>query len=331
MTDHKGILICSEITKDLVPPTAKELLNTGKRLCTELKEPLSILLIGENIQKAAQEAITLGADIVYISKWDSFVESPPEDYLTIICEICKKINPGIILFSHTDMGREIAPRLAAKLKAGTCLDCTELAIDSETRSLLQTKPVYGGNAVAIWASEHTKPQVVTMRPRADEPAQPDPDRKGETISFSVKIEEAAGKSKILETVKEEAKGMKLEEAKIIVSGGGGIGGKEGFQLLQELAQILGGTIGITRVPRDEGWMPVSLEIGQTGHVVSPDLYIAVGISGAPQHLAGCSSAKCIVAINKDPQAHIFQEADFGIIGDYRKILPPLIDKIKALL
>lgn len=331
MTDHKGLLICGEIIRDHVSAIVKELINTGKRLNTELNEPLSILLIGENIQKAAQEAITLGADVVYISEGSPFVESPPENFLKIIYEVCKKINPGIVLLPHTDLGRDIAPRLAAKLKADACLDCIELAFDSKTGSLHQTKPVYGGNALAIWASGDTHSQVVTMRPRADEPAHPDPARKGKTISFSVKFDNAFRKSTILETVKEDFKGIKLEEAKIIVSGGGGIAGKDGFHLLKELAQVLGGTIGISRVPRDEGWMPASLEIGQTGHIVSPDLYIAVGISGAPQHLAGCSSAKCIVAINKDPQAHIFQEADLGITGDYRKVLPALIEKLKTLL
>jgi electron transfer flavoprotein alpha subunit len=170
-----------------------------------------------------------------------------------------------------------------------------------------------------------------MRPRSSEPAEPDSERQGEIISTSPPAEETSGKTKLIETVKEELKGIGLEEAKVIVAGGGGIGGKEGFELLQELAQLLRGAIGTSRVPCDEGWMPKKLEIGQTGHMVSPSLYIAIGISGAPQHLAGCSGAKCIVAINRDPDAHIFQEADFGIVGNYREALPPLIDKLKIIL
>jgi len=288
------------------------------------------LLIGQNLQEAADEAISLGAEKVYIADGAPYAESLPERYVAIISNVCKQIEPFIILFGQTDMGRDIAPRLSARLGTSVCMDCIELAIDTSTRSLLQTKPVYGGNAMAVWASEDYQPQVVTMRPRAAAPAEPDTSRKGEIVQLIVEVDDSKIKCKLQDRVKEEVKGIKLEEAKVIVTGGGGIGGSEGFQLIKELAQILGGTIGITRVPCDEGWMPVSLEIGQTGHIVSPDLYIAVGVSGAPQHLAGCSGSKCIIAINKDPEAHIFKEADFGIIGDYRKALPLLIEKCKAL-
>jgi len=170
-----------------------------------------------------------------------------------------------------------------------------------------------------------------MRPRSSTPAEPDETREGKIISIKIQVDDSKFKTELLETVEEDVKGIKLEEAKVIVAGGGGIGGREGFEMLEELAQLLGGAVGITRVPRDEGWMPSSQEIGQTGHIVSPDLYIAVGISGAPQHLAGCSGAKNIVAVNKDPQAHIFQEADFGVVGDFREVLPILIEQCKALL
>jgi electron transfer flavoprotein alpha subunit len=139
------------------------------------------------------------------------------------------------------------------------------------------------------------------------------------------------KSKLVETVKEEAEGIKLEEAKVVVAGGGGIGGADGFDMLKELAALFKGALGVTRVPCDEGWMPISLEIGQTGHITSPDLYIAIGISGAPQHMAGCSNSRCIVAINKDPEANIYEVSDFGLVGDYRQALPPFIDKCRELL
>jgi electron transfer flavoprotein alpha subunit len=170
-----------------------------------------------------------------------------------------------------------------------------------------------------------------MRLRSSSPADPDESREGEIIPIKIEADDSSFKTELLEAVEEDVKGVKLEEAKVIVAGGGGIGAREGFEILEELAQILGGAVGITRVPRDEGWMPSSQEIGQTGHIVSPDLYIAVGISGAPQHLAGCSGAKNIVAINKDPQAHIFQEADIGIVGDYREVIPILIEQCRARL
>ena len=331
MTDYQGVLICGELSEDKVSTITRELMNAGRRLSENLSQPLSLLLRGRNISDAAQEGIFLGADKVYTASGPAFFETSPENYLVPIMEACEQSKPLIIIFGHTDMGRDIAPRLAAKMETTICMDCVELAIDPDTQSLQQSKPVYGGNAIAVWTSINYVPQIVTMRPRVSSPAELDSPRKGEVISVVYKDDDTTVKSKLLETVKEEVKGIKLEEAKIIVAGGGGIGGSEGFDLIQELARVLRGTVGISRVPCDEGWMPVGLEIGQTGHMVSPDVYLAVGISGAPQHLAGCSNSKHIIAINKDPDANIFKEADLGLIGDYREILPALIDKIKELL
>jgi electron transfer flavoprotein alpha subunit len=331
MAEYRGVLVCGEVVEGKITTVTKELINAGRKLGDDLKQPLSILFIGKDIQELAEEAVFLGADRVYTVDGAPFAESYPERYAAIMVNVCQQIAPAIILLGQTDMGRDIAPRLAARLGTTVCMDCVELAIDPETRLLLQTKPVYGGNAMAVWVSADYQPQVVSIRPRVVAPAEPDTSRKGEIVPVSIDVDDSMIKGKLLETVKEEVKGIKLEEAKVIVAGGGGIGGSEGFQLLQELAQVLGGTIGVSRVPCDEGWMPVSIEIGQTGHMVSPDLYIAVGISGALQHLAGCSGSKCIVAINKDPEAHIFKEADFGVVSDYREALPPLIEKCKALL
>lgn len=308
----------------------KELITIGRKLSYDLNQALNLLLIGQNLQEAANEATSLGVDIYLVDEFP-FEESLPERHVAIITNFCQQAKPSIILLGQTDMGRGIAPRLAARLDASICMDCVELAIEPETKFLLQSKPVYGGNAMAVWVSANHKPQVVTMRPRVTAPARPDTSGKGKISLITVEIDDSMIKGKLLETVKEEVKGIRLEEAKVIVTGGGGIGSKEGFRLIQELAQILRGAVGISRVPGDEGWMPGNLEIGQTGHTVSPDLYIAVGISGAPQHLAGCSRSKCIVAINKDLEAHIFKEADFGIVGDYREALPPFIEKCKALL
>lgn len=329
MADVQGILICGETVDGKIATITKELVNIGRKLNESIKQPLKLLLIGHNLQEVAAEAVFFGPD-VYLVDDIIFAESIPERYVAIIAEVCQKTAPSIIIFGQTDMGRDVAPRLAARLKAAVCMDCVDMRIDPETGSLLLTKPVYGGNAIAVWTSSDHKPQIVTVRPRTAAPAEPDTSRKGEIIPLTVEVDSSVFKSKLLESVKEESKGVKLEEAKVVVAGGGGIGGSEGFKLLEELAQILGGALGISRVPCDEGWMPANLEIGQTGHVVSPDLYVAVGISGAPQHLAGCSGSKCILAINKNNEAHIFKEADFGIVEDYRKALPPLIEKIKTL-
>ncbi len=329
MADAQGVLICGEAIDGKITSVTKELVSIGTRLNEKLSQPLKLLLIGQNLEEAAAEATSLGPDVYFVDDV-LFAESVPERYVSIMEEVSQEAMPSIIIFGQTDMGRDVAPRLAARLKAGICMDCVDLAIDPETSSLLLTKPVYGGNAMAVWASSDPMPQIVTVRPRTISPAEPDTSRKSEIIPFMVEIDSSVFKSRLLESVKEEAKGIKLEEANVVVAGGGGIGGKEGFELLEELAQILGGALGISRVPCDEGWMAANLEIGQTGHVVNPDLYVAVGISGAPQHLAGCSGSKVIVAINKNPEAHIFKESDFGIVEDYQKALPPLIEKIKIL-
>jgi len=331
MAEYKGVLICGEVIEGKITTVTAELLNTGRKLCNDLNQPLSILFIGKGIKEIAKEAIPLGADKVYTVDDAPFAESVPERHVAIIAKACEQISPSIILLGQTDIGRDIAPRLAARLGTTVCMDCVALAIDTETKSLLQTKPVYGGNAMAVWASEGYQPQVVTMRMRMAAPAEPDTSRKGDVKALTVEVDDSLIKGKLLETVKEEIKGIKLEDAEVIVTGGGGIGGKEGFPLLEELAKILGGTVGITRVPADEGWISSSLEIGQSSHIVGPNLYIAVGVSGALQHLSGCSGSKYIVAINKDPDAHIFKEANFGVVGDYREVLPPLIEKCKALM
>ncbi|MGD2246623.1 MAG: electron transfer flavoprotein subunit alpha/FixB family protein [Candidatus Aminicenantes bacterium] len=331
MSEHSGVLICGETADNNLTGVTAELIHTGRKLCDSLEGQLSLLLIGHDAQSAADEAISFGVDKLYVSGDLLYPESHPEWILSAITHVCGDTQPSIVLFGQTDMGREMAPRLGARLDASVCLDCVGLEIDRETGSLLQTKPVYGGNAVAVWASVDFYPRIVTLRPRSSQPAKPDASRQGDIIRVDMTRENSTLKGKLLETVQEDARGVKLEEAKVVVTGGGGIGGSEGFQPIEELARILHGAVGISRVPCDEGWMPKNLEIGQTGRVVSPDLYIAVGISGAPQHLAGCSDSRCIVAINKDPEAHIFKEADFGIVGDYREALPAFIKKLKSLL
>jgi electron transfer flavoprotein alpha subunit len=331
MTTYQGVLVFSEAVEKEIATINKELLNIGRRLSDDLNEPLSIVLISKDVQEIAKEFIALGADKVYTIDSPSWAEPHPDFYLDVFAQVCQQLKSGIVLLGQTDMGRDVAPRLAARLQTTVTLDCIELTIDPDTKQLLQTKPVYGGNALAIWISELNKPQIVTLRPRSVPPAEPDRSRKGEVIDLSITVDKAMIKSQLVEAVKEEAEGIKLEEAKVIVAGGGGIGGADGFNMLKELAALLKGALGVTRVPCDEGWMPISLEIGQTGHIVSPDLYIAIGISGAPQHMAGCSNSRCIVAINKNPEANIYEVSDFGLVGDYRQALPPFIEKCRELL
>jgi len=329
---RKGkVCICGEFTGGRVTSTTAELIRHGRIISDLFEEALHLILIGEDGYPAGVQAVQLGADRIHLFNGPHFSESHPEAYLARILEAVEQIEPTLILFGQTDMGRELAPRLAARMDASICLDCVKIEFDPENGNLLLTKPVYGGNALAVWISVGDGPQIVALRPRTIEPAEPDSSRKGEILQIETDIDESQFRGELQETVMEEVKGIKLDEAEVIVSGGGGIGGKEGFRLLEELSKILKGAVGISRVPCDEGWMPKSLEIGQTGLVVSPEIYFAVGLSGAPQHMAGCSSSKCIVAINKDAEAHIFQEADYGIVGDYREALPSLIEALKSLL
>jgi electron transfer flavoprotein alpha subunit len=323
-------LICGELKRGKITSVSRELIATGRRLSSVLDQPLDFLLAGENLHPAAEDIIHLGVDHVLVVESPSFAELHPDLSVSIIAEVCRRTNPLLTLFGLTDFGRDMAPRLAARLGACACMDCIGLKIDKENHAIIQTKPVFGGNALAEWTSTTDRPHVVAMRPRTDKQAEPDPSRKGKILPIVIEAGKNEARSRLIETVHQKDGGVSMEEAKSIVAGGGGVGGTEGFGLLQELASLLGGAVGTTRVPSDENWMPKNLEIGQTGHIVSPDLYIAVGISGAPQHLAGCSGSKIIVALNKDPQAPIFREADFGIARDFRKVLPPLIQKIKRL-
>jgi electron transfer flavoprotein alpha subunit len=248
----------------------------------------------------------------------------------MIAKACQEIAPSLVLFGQTDMGRDVAPCLAAASGTVACMDCVKVEAGADKKTLLQTRPVYGGNAMAVLVSEGCPLQVVAMRPRSTPAAELDAARNGEIVALSPVIADSAARVQLIETRKEEIKGIKIEEARVIVSGGGGIGGPEGFKVLEELAQLAGGAVAATRVPCDEGWVPSGIEVGQTGTIVAPDLYIAVGVSGAVQHMVGCSNSKLVVAINRDPDAHIFQEADFGIVGDYKDVVPALTAAIKKI-
>jgi electron transfer flavoprotein alpha subunit len=245
-------------------------------------------------------------------------------------KVVKQTMPQIVLLGQTSIGRDLAPRLAFRLGTAATMDCVELAIDPASKRLLQTKPVYGGNARGIFASE-SDPQIATVRAKAMSPRKRDDSRKGEVVAIEAGLAPSAIRTKVLEKVKEEIEGIKLEDASVVIGGGRGVGSAEGFQQLAELAKLLKGAVGASRPPCDSGWIPDTQQVGLTGKIVTPDLYIAIGISGASQHLAGCSSSKTIVAINRDPEANIFKASHYGIVGDWKKVLPALTEKVKELL
>ncbi len=328
-----GILICAETADGKATATARELLHAGRMLADASGHSLAALVVGRNPDDAAAEAITLGADTAYTIDAPYFFESTPDFYAAVLTRACQEIDPAIVIFGQTDLGRDVAPLLAAQSGGAACMDCVNVAIDPQTKAFLRTRPVYGGNAMAVWSSEGDALAVVALRPRSYPAAEPDGSRQGNIVALETSVPEGAGRMELLETRKEEIKGVKIEDARIVVSGGGGIGGPDGFKMLEELARVAGGVSGAvaaTRVPCDEGWVSHAIEVGQTGTIITPDLYIAVGISGAVQHMVGCADSKVIVAINRDPDAHIFQEADFGIVGDYRQAVPALTGAIKGI-
>ena len=329
--DNKGILLCGEVTEGKLAPITLELLGIGRKLAGQSGEELGILLMGSGIGGLGQEAIAFGADKAYIAD-DPLLENYNSDVCTLVAaNLCQKILPSIVLLGQTDIGIDLAPRLAGRLRGGLSMDCIELAIDLETKLLVQTRPVFGGNALATMISKTARPQMATIRSGSMAPADRDDSRQGEVIAVATTVDPSMVKVKVIQRVKEEVEGIRLEDAEVVVCGGRGIGSRENFEAIWELARILSGTAGGTRAACEGEWLPMTLQIGQTGKIVSPKLYIAVALSGAMQHIAGCSGSKCIVAINKDPEANIFKIAHYGIVSDYKEVLPSLTEKLKELL
>lgn len=330
MAENKGVMVYGEILDGKLASITTELLGCGRQLADQLKEELFCLLVGDKLGEAPQNAVVYGADKVYTVEDALLKEYQTDSYVAVLEKVVKDVSPRILLLGQTSVGRDLAPRLAFRLGTSLSMDCIELSIDPETKLLRQTRPVYGGNARATFVSE-TMPQMATVRQKAMSPLAPDGSRKGEIISVKVELDPAKVRTKVLDTVKEEVTGIKLEDAQVVVAGGRGIGGPEGFKQLEELARVLKGAVGASRPPCDNKWVPDTLQIGLTGKIVTPELYIAVAVSGASQHLAGCSGAKNIVAINKDPEANIFKEARFGVVGDWKQVLPAFTEKVKELL
>ncbi len=330
MADYKGVMVFGETVEGKLASIATELLGCGRKLADELKEELSCLLLGSKISELAKEAIAYGADKVYVVDDSPLKDYQTDTYAPILVEIIKESSPRVLLLGQSTIGRDLAPRLAFKLQTGLSTDCIDLNIDPSTKSLLQTRPVYGGNALATFTSD-TFPQMATVRQKAMSPLEHDDSRKGEVITIPAKIDLSKVKTKITDKIKEEIAGIRLEDAPVVVGGGRGIGGAEGFKQLEELAKLLKGAVGASRPPCDNGWVPTTVQVGLTGKIVTPDLYIAVAVSGASQHLAGCSGSKTIVAINRDPEANIFKEARFGAVGDWKQILPAFTEKVRELV
>ncbi|MDY6965644.1 MAG: electron transfer flavoprotein subunit alpha/FixB family protein [Halobacteriota archaeon] len=328
LTEYSGVLVFCEVAGEITPITL-ELLGIGRKLAYELGEELIAAVLGNNLSEIADEMIHYGADKAYVIDDPLLERYDGNCYAKVLERLSEQVKPDIILMGQTSIGRDLAPRLSFRLKTRLTTDCIDLSIDTESKLLLQTKPVYGGNAIAVYRSE-VKPQIVTVRSRTMSPLAFDETRNGEVITFDAGIDDSLIGTKVLEKVKEDQAGIKLEDADIVVSGGRGIGGPEGFEQIEKLAKLLGGAIGASRPPCDLGWVPSTNQVGLTGKIVIPNLYIAVGISGASQHLAGMSESKKIVAINKDPGANIFKVAHYGVVGDYNEVLPAFLKKLEEI-
>jgi electron transfer flavoprotein alpha subunit len=330
MAEYKGVMTFCEATEGKLASSATELLGGGKKLADALGQELSAVLVGSGISGLAQEIVAFGADKVYVVDAPLLKDYQTDSYVIVMEKVVKQVMPQILIMGQTAIGRDLAPRLAFRLNTAASLGCLELAIDPESKLMLQTKPVYGGNAQAVFVCS-SYPQIATVRAKAMTPLEPDGSRKGEIITIDAGLDPSAIKTRVLEKVPEKVEGIRLEGAKVVVSGGRGIGGAEGFKQLEELARLLKGAVGATRPPCDNGWVPAGAQVGLTGKIITPDLYIAVALSGSSQHMSGCSGSKTIVAINKDPEANVFREARFGVVGDWKKVIPAFTNKLKELL
>lgn len=327
--ESKNLWVVVETEEGVAKNVGYELLSVGRTLADKLDEQLVALVMGKNVQAVAQASIAYGADQVLLVEGDEYetYNTDAATYATVT--LIEKYHPSIVLYGATNNGRDLAPRVACKLETGLTADCTELDIDEETGLLVSTRPTFGGNLMATIMCPDHRPQMSTVRPGVFKKSTPDDSRTGEIVAEDVHIDPSQIRVKLVERIKEVAEAVNLEEAEIIVSGGRGLKDEKGFEMLRELADLLGGTVGASRAAVDAGWIPHAHQVGQTGKNVSPKLYIAVGISGAIQHLAGMSGADTVVAINKDPDAPIFGVADYAVVGDLFEVVPALIEAIRA--
>ena len=328
LKDYKGIWVFIEQKKGKVQSVSYELLGKAQELAKKLSSQVSAVFLGNDIEDQINELIWRGADNVYIVQAPELANFQDEPYTNVLIKLIQKYKPEIFLCGATAIGRSLVSRVAVKINAGLTADCTGLDIDPEKKILLQTRPAFGGNIMATIISPNHRPQMATVRHKVMPPLPVDKQRKGKIIQETFNSAIYASRAKLLDIVEEVESLVNIAEADIIVSGGRGMGGRENFKLLEELARALGAAVGASRAAVDSGWMPYSHQVGQTGRTVAPKIYFACGISGQIQHLVGMQSSKIIIAINKDPDAPIFKVATYGIVADLFQIIPALTKAFK---
>ncbi len=324
-----GIWIFAEQRRGRLAPVALELLGEGRRLAEVLHLPVAAVLFGHQVRDLADELIAGGADSVYLVDHPILSEFVEEPYAAALTALARLHPPEIILAGATYLGRAFIPRVAAALDTGLTADCTAFDIEPQSNLLLQTRPAFGGNIMATILTHRSYPQMATVRPRVMKKLPPQNGRQGNIVQVHLAELDHSFRSRFLQTVSEITETIPLSEAEVIIAGGRGLQEGKNFRLLEELANLLGGTVGATRAAVDAGWISYQHQIGQTGKTVAPKIYFACGISGAAQHMVGMQSSDFIVAINSDPQAPIFQIADIGLVGNVFDIIPALIQQIRA--
>lgn len=328
INEYRGVWVFVEQTEGEPARVSLELLGKGRELADKLGVVLTAFLLGESVQDTAKELIFFGADEVIVADHPLLRDYRTELYTDIISEQAMARKPEVLIVGASPIGRDLAPRLSFRLNAGCTADCTGLDIDEESRLFVSTRPAFGGNVMATIICPEHRPQMSTVRPGVMALPEKDDSREGQIIDLELQLDEDACKVKILESVKGASEGVNIQDAERIVAIGMGAGDKETFDMIKELAELLDGEVGATRFAVEAGWVSHDRQIGQTGKTVRPELYVGCGISGAVQHTAGMSASKMIIAINKDPNAEVFKIADYGIVGDVRKVVPAIISELK---
>lgn len=329
IADYKGVWVFAEQREGELQKVSLELLGEGRRQADKLGVKLTALLLGDNVAHLADELAKHGADEVLVAEDKNLAHYTTDAYTKVICDLANERKPGILFVGATFIGRDLGPRVAARLNTGLTADCTSIDVEVENGDLLATRPAFGGNLMATIACPDHRPQMATVRPGVFEKVNTNGvDCKIEKVA--VQLSDSDVRTKVLETVKTAKDIVDISEAKIIVAGGRGVGSKENFDLVKELAEALGGVVAGSRAAVEKGWVENAYQVGQTGKTVKPTIYVACGISGAIQHVAGMQDSEVIIAINKDETAPIMQVADYGIVGDLKKVIPELIAQVKAI-
>ena len=329
IADYKGIWVFAEQREGKLQKVSLELLGEGKRLANELGVKLTAILLGNNVEGLASILGEHGADEVLVAESPELEHYTTDGYTKVICDLANERKPGIIFIGATFIGRDLGPRVAARLSTGLTADCTSLAVEVSDGALLATRPAFGGNLMATIACPDHRPQMATVRPGVFTKST---EKNTEFVVENVKvqIEPSDIRTQVLEIVKANKEIIDIGEAKVIVSGGRGVGSEENFELLRQLAHAVGGVVAGSRAGVEKGWIDAAYQVGQTGKTVKPTIYVACGISGAIQHVAGMQDSDMIIAINKDETAPIMKVADYGIVGDLNKVIPEMITQLKEI-